>query len=255
MFYHTSMDTIDNVSEDSLRRVGWIAAVSALTIADADERTAHQMASMVCSEGMRRISEAVAVAVDALYSAKGEPIGAAEFDRLSGNHAKRLEHIIRREALAVHSVCRLLAEDAEPDDFIEAQMAAVEEHGSRELVRLENTIDAASGRQSKQRRVSKRLSKAEEEAMAIIPRRRFKGTIDSDTMSEKLGEKRYGWYSEVEDKDSNFSRKMYEMVNLMDGKRTAYDIAEFVSAEYGLTDLKNVLRFLADLKTIGYVQY
>jgi len=255
LYYHTSMDTIDNVSEDSLRRVGWTVAVSALTLADADTRTAHALASMACSEGMRRISEAVAAAVKVLYGAKGESVSAAELDKLAGHHAKRLEHIIRRETLAVRSVCRLFGEGAEPDDFIQAQMTAVGEHGSRELTRLEKTIGAASDRPSKPRRDSERLSKVEKEAMAIVPRRRFKGTIESETMSEKLGEERYGWYSEVEDKDSHFSRKMYELVNLIDGKRTVYDMTRFVSAEYGRTDQKDVLRFFADLKAIGFVKY
>src|SRR4030042_2013351 len=35
LYYHTSMDTIDKVSEDSLKRRGWIATVAALILANA----------------------------------------------------------------------------------------------------------------------------------------------------------------------------------------------------------------------------
>jgi hypothetical protein len=255
MYYHTSMDTIDNVSEDSLRRVGWTVAVSALTLADADTRTAHALASMACSEGMGRISEMVAAAVSELYSSKGELADAAESRRLARYHAARVEHVVSREILAVRSACRLI-EGASPDDFIKEQMADVEEHGSRELLRLERTIavEPAAGR-AKIGQASMRLSKAEKEAMALVPRRRFKGTVDSETMSEMLGEKRYRWYSDVDDRDSNFFRKMYELVNLIDGRRTVYDMTRFVSAEYGQTDQKDVLRFFDDLKTMGFVKY
>ncbi len=255
LFYHTSMDTIDNVSEDSLRRVGWMVAMSALTIADADDRTAHELASMVCSEGMRRISEAVASAVREIYGPKGKSMSVAESDRLVAHHSMRLEHIMDREAFSVLSACKL-AGHARPDDFFRSQVAAIKEHGSREIARFGRTIEALpSIGNAKRRTSSKRLSKAEKDAMTIVPRRRFKGTIDSETMSDLLGEKRIGWYSEVDDKDPHFSRKMYEMVNLMNGKRSAYEMTRFVSAEYGPTDQKDVLRFLSDLKTIGFVKY
>jgi len=58
LFYHTSMDTIDKVSEESLKRVGWIAASAALTLANATFETAFQLASETASKGMIRIEEA-----------------------------------------------------------------------------------------------------------------------------------------------------------------------------------------------------
>jgi hypothetical protein len=57
------------------------------------------------------------------------------------------------------------------------------------------------------------------------------------------------------EKDSLFSKKMYEIVNLMDGKRDLSEITDFVSAEYGHTDHRDVLRFVEDLKRIRLVSY
>src|SRR3972149_928598 len=45
MFYHTSMDTIDKVSSDSLKRVGWITTVAALTLANAGIEEAMLLAN------------------------------------------------------------------------------------------------------------------------------------------------------------------------------------------------------------------
>ncbi|MDH3364461.1 MAG: DUF4910 domain-containing protein [Thermoplasmata archaeon] len=254
LFYHTSMDTIDNVSEDSLRRVGWAAATSALTLASADSRMVRKLAILVCSEGIRRISEAVEAAAMELYEAFDPSDNGVEFNRVAQYHGLRVRHSVRREVRAVLSV-RRLDKAAGSDDFVKSQAEAVEEHGSREQLRLDSIIVAVSDGRASVKRGAMRLSKAEKEAKAIVPRRRFKGTLDADLMSEKLGEERYGWYGKVETKDPQFTRKMYEVVNLMDGRRSLADITEFVSAEYGPTDHKNVLRFVQDLKSIELVTY
>ncbi len=251
MFYHTSMDTIDKVSEDSLRRVGLAVTTSVLTLANADAETVHRIAGMTCSEGMKRISDAVGMAAREMTDLGGKP---AEKRKRAAHHSTRLKHIIEREVRAVRSVSRL-DRAAGTDEFVRGQAAAVAEHGSRELSRLTDIISMSCGSGPTNRARRKGESSTEAQAERTVPRRRFKGTIDTDLMIRKLGEEGYEWYREMDKKDMSFSKKMYEVVNLMDGKRNLNEITDFVSAEYGPTDRRDVLRFVEDLKTIHLVSF
>ena len=89
----------------------------------------------------------------------------------------------------------------------------------------------------------------------LVPKRSFKGTLSSDTFRQALGQKEYEWYELIQEKDLDFNKKMLEIVNFMDGKRTAHDIATAISSEYSATDPERVLKFLKDLKKTGFVTF
>jgi hypothetical protein len=250
MFYHTSQDTMDKVSEDSLRRVGWTTAVSAITLADADAGTARRLAVLSSSEGMKRVSEAVEKAsselADASRSAKDSRSRVA-VARLAMYHRSRLSHVTRRDAAAVRSV-GMLWPGAGSDPFVEAQAAAVEEHGSRELARLNLIADAFVDRSAADDMMRKGPSEDERRAKKMVPVRLFKGSLDAEAMPDVLGGKRCAWHDDAEKRDPLFAKKMFEIINLMDGERDLCEIVEFVSAEYTPTEMEDVLRFVSDLK-------
>jgi aminopeptidase YwaD len=249
MFYHTSMDTLDKVSEDSLRRVGVAVAASLLVMANADQATAHWLSCMTASAGMRRISDAVGVATDEILHADRK---SARVHELVDHHVKRLNHIVVREEQAVRSVARLDKRAAE-DESVERQAEAVRDHGLREQARLVGIVDAYADGRSRAKRGGKGHSGTDVEGAKSVPKRRFKGTIDPDLILAELGEGRYSWYREMEDKDRQFSARLFEIVNLIDGKRSVLDIAEFVSAEFGQTRLCDVLKIVEDLERMRLV--
>ena len=249
-FYHTSMDTMDKVSEDSLRRTGWTVAVSALTLADADTETVHHLASLTCSNAMSRISEAVAEAASVLFGSE-ESEKRARTDG-AARHASKLGHVIRREVGALRSL-RRLDEPSGSDAFVEDQVDAVERHGADELERLGRIVKSACGT----RKPNKMGARTESERLAetIVPRRRFKGTLDEDAIVRALGDAWSDWHAEADSKDSDFSRKTYEMTCLMDGRRTLREIVEFVSAEYGPTDYGDAVRLTEHLGKLKLVTW
>ncbi len=257
LFYHTSLDTIDKVSEESLRRVGWTAAVSALTLADAGTDTVHSLAVLTSSEGMKRITDAVergaSEMLDKRSRQKGRA-GAKELARTALFHTLRISRFTEREVWAVRSLIRLDAE-AGCDAFVERQAVAVSEHGSRELSRLNDMIDAIVGRDAVARLAREGLSEAEKRVKRIVPKRLFKGTLDPEHFAEALGAKRYQWYDEVEQRDASFSKKMYDVLNLMDGERDLCEIGEVVSAQFGPTEMGDLLRFVTDLKAAGLASF
>ena len=253
LFYHTSLDTIDKVSEDSLRRAGWTATVSALVMADADDRTVHGLASLVCSEGMKRISDAVGAAAKALIDAPPVGLGTqSPSDSPVELHRKRLRHIIRREQKTIGSVSRL-DEDACCDEFVERQVAAVTDHGERESSRLESMIETLCDGECTNRLEIEQGVEGGRQMRVLVPTRNFKGSLDSAYVVQELGADRCRWYDDAENRDSLFSRKTYEAVNLMDGRRSIDEIMEFVSAEFGHTDSRDILKFLDDLKEMRLI--
>ncbi|MDQ1371344.1 MAG: hypothetical protein QG582_258 [Candidatus Thermoplasmatota archaeon] len=254
MFYHTSLDTIEKVSEDSLRRVGFAAAVSALTLADAGPDEIHSMAVLTASEGMKRISDAVQKAHSDLLKAKEEGKDArAELEKTVIFNRMRVSKVASREVAAVRSLSKLDA-DAGSDAFVEHQAAAVSGHGSKELSRLNEVIDSVAGKDVTSAVARKAPSKAEAKAKKIVPKRRFKGSLDPGYLADVLGEKRCVWHDDVEKRDASFSKKQYEIVNLMDGERDLCEITEVISAQYGPTQIEDVLRFYSDLRSARLVE-
>jgi DNA-binding PadR family transcriptional regulator len=58
----------------------------------------------------------------------------------------------------------------------------------------------------------------------------------------------------VREKDQDFDKKRAEVLNFIDGKRSVYQIAKSVSAEYSEIDPERVLKFLRDLEKAKLVQ-
>jgi hypothetical protein len=94
-----------------------------------------------------------------------------------------------------------------------------------------------------------------DELKNLVPKRLFKGTLSFDAIRKGLGEKEFEWYREIGEKDKEFDKKSYEILNFMDGKRSLYEILKEVSAEYSETESERALRFLRDLEKIGFVAF
>jgi len=248
MYYHTSMDTIDKVSEDSLRRVGWSTAMAAITLADADALTALRLASLTRARGAARLANAAdEAAQDLLKRPKGNLGGAVEY------HKDRIRHIAWREQGAVRSVKRLVDDDR-LDASIAARCGDLADIGSRELAHLGDVLGHLESELGVRFQENAVVSPAEQEARGTIPRKLFKGTLCSDVLKESLSEDRYRWHAGMENDDVTFSVKMVEVLNFADGRRTVSEITKAVSSEYSMTDVAVVLRYLKDLESIGLVE-
>jgi hypothetical protein len=261
LYYHTSMDTIDKVSENSLKRVGWITTVATLTLADADMEMAYQLANQSAGRGMARLAEASRKAKEELFKKKqdqrliGKPEEhAKELARAARYGTSRIEHIAWREQQAIQSV-RKLAENPELDEYLKKYREDIRAFAQREMANLEMTLDYVAKTLNAKIAQEPEEATAYREAKKTIPRRLFKGSLNTDTFREALGEKEYEWYQDMSEKDPDFTKKTYEMLNFMDAKRSAFEIAEAVSAEYSPTDIEPVLKFMRDLQKTGFIAF
>lgn len=250
LFYHTSGDTIDKVSEDSLKRVGYVTTTAALTLANADAETAYKLALETVTRAHTRIAEATRKATDELYARKDKP---DELAKTAQYNRDRLEHIVWREQQAIKSVISL-GETPELDALIDRLCEGIQTTRKQQADLLEETLNhiaKASGVVLPQIEETQ----ADKEAKTLVPRRLFKGTLSSDHFKRLLGEEEYKWYTEINKQDPAFSKKMSEILNFADGQRNAHAITKAVSAEYTPTNTEHILKFLRDLEKTKLVAF
>jgi len=254
LFYHTSMDSIDKVSEESLKRVGWIATVAALTLANATVEEAVFMVNLTRWGAMKRLQEAGKEAVTALFQENGlSPNELAEkLAKIAFNFKNKMEHIVWREKKAINSAKRLVP-SLELENIIAKCVEDIEHCSKREIARFEEALAHVTKAAGVTLPPQPEETEAAKEAKSLVPKRLFKGTFNSDALKRALGEKEYEWYEEIGKKDKDFRKKMYEIFNFMDGKRTVYDVVKAVSAEYSETNLEHVLKFIHDLEKTNFV--
>jgi aminopeptidase-like protein len=259
MFYHTSMDTIDKVSTDSLRRVGWMATVAALTLANAEAGEALLLAYQTCSRGIARIEETQREAIRTLYEKTSDH---AE-DRSSREQAKtlartvqdlknKIEHVAWREKQAVSSVKRL-AKDRELEIAIQKCVKDIETARKRALSKIEEDTSSLTRTHGLSIPAQIEETEAEKQARSMIPKRRFKGTLAVDTFRQTLGIEEFRWYEDKTAKDEKFPMKRAEMINFTDGKRTLHDIIKAVRAEYSELKTEDALKFIRDLEKTKFI--
>jgi len=255
LYYHTSMDSIDKVDERSLKRVGWITTVAAMTLANATVEDAAFMAKLVRWGGILRLQTAAREATNLIYEAKISDRELPEkLAEISLSYKNKTAHIFSREKKALESV-KKLGTNSELEKLITEFTKDVDHCGRLELARFEEslahmieTTGIALPKEMEDTDKTKR-------ARSLTPKRLINGTLSLDFLKRELGEKQYERYEEIMKKDKSFRKKTYEILNFMDGKRTIYDIFKAVSAEYGKTDLKDVFKFLHDLEKIDLVSF
>lgn len=255
LYYHTSMDSIDKVSENSLKRVGWIATVAALTLANATVEDAIFMANLARWGGISRLQTASKEATALLQKANSLNSELPEkFTTIALDYKDKMEHIVSREKRAIESVKRL-GNSSELEELIARFVEDIDHCGQLEIARFEENLAHAIKTAGVVLPAQLEETEVAKKSKNLIPKRLFKGTLNSDILKRELGEKEYAWYEEIIKKDKDFSKKTYEILNFMDGKRTVYDIAKAVSAEYSQTSLEHVLKFMHDLEKVNLVSF
>jgi hypothetical protein len=261
LYYHTSMDTIDKVSADSLKRVGWIATVAALTLANATSETAFLLADQTASRGMARIEEPRREAVEEFFKKKSDEKFrgkqedlAKELLKTAWHYRNKIEHIAWREQQAVKSVKRL-GESEGLDAFLHKSCEDIAGLGKKEIMRIMQALNFVAEVSGLTIPAKLEETEAIEGLGKLVPKRLFKGTFDTAVLKKELGEKEFEWYQEMDKKDVDLSKKVAEVLNFMDGRRSVYDIVKAVSAEYSETDPKHIMKFLRDMEKVKLVAF
>jgi aminopeptidase-like protein len=257
LYYHSSMDSIDKVSEHSLERVGWIATVASLTLANATIEDALLMAKLARQRGMARLQDASQEASSDVLQAKRNLSSkrlSKELTRIILNFKGKMEHIVWREKKAIESV-KKLETSPELENLLKNYITDIDNLGHLEITRFDEVLTNLTKTTGITVKKRPKETKEIKRARNLIPIRLFKGAFNINALKKALGEAEYAWYEEARKKDPDFGKKMYEIFNFMNGKWTVYKIAKAVSAEYGETSLEHILKILYDLKRIDFISF
>ncbi|MHA1583470.1 MAG: DUF4910 domain-containing protein [Candidatus Baldrarchaeia archaeon] len=236
-FYHSSEDTIDKVDPKVLEKIGVAAACTALICVNPDSEYALRLVSRTLRETLmklKRLEEKALMSKDKhelflLYRS-------ASILKEWGHHAA--------------SSLLLVFEGETLERLVNESIFEIDEV----VLRTENKIRMIAKFQGYD--IEKyELSGKEKEAQKIYPVKKFKGLLPSRILTEQKNEEKNLFYLEKMEKEDILMSQIPEIINLMDGKRSIFDIYLMLFAEYGkanLEDIKHVCDDLKDLKLIDY---
>ncbi len=253
LYYHSSMDSIDKVSEDSLKRVGWIATVAVLTLASATSEDAIIMANLTRMGGLTRIQEAVKKAIADLHKTSNEAPKelAKKLSEIAFSLKNKIEHIMWREKQAIKSVKRIGS--TVELNIITQYAKDIEQKCQLELKRFNEILTYMVKAAGITFPIQSQELEVVKQARKYVPSRLFKGPLSTDALKKAIGEEQFEWLEETSKKDKEFRKKTYEIINFMNGKRSIYDIAKAVSAEYSETNPDYVMKFIQLLEKANFI--
>ncbi len=263
VFHHTNMDTMATCDSTEMKRIIGLAEATCIFLANAGDDDALRIAGEVYSQAVMSLAERTRKSLLLLSQVAQDT---EKRDTLSELYENTREYPMLQASLEKASILKVteLCTQAKSKRFIEElskkldaviemEMKSIEHHFAS-LKNLYTTHD--SGKERKQ---------LYERAAKVTPTRLFKGPLNQDydraryiwnQIEDAAGKDRAKWYEDNKklaggSKDS----KVFEVCNLMDGKRTALDIRNMVSLEFDETDIEYLLNFLDDLEKLGLISY
>ncbi|MFY9554066.1 MAG: DUF4910 domain-containing protein [Blastocatellia bacterium] len=258
VFIHTNNDSPANIDATKMKRSTFIAAASGYFLAHAGAREAARLADEVFSRALSRVPKQRDRA--RALEAGGGPIAADEARNMI---AWSLEH----DAEALASVTMLAPGDRNLETRIEGlvdQLSGMwllltgvlreEKKGKRVVF----TIEPKEPPKEQKPRNPKDASRPRTVTMDYtrIPTRRVKGPMNIyyyDYVAERAGAEDLRVVERVNSRPKG-EIILYEILNLVDGKRSIQAIRDYLSAAYGSVTIEDVSEYLRLLEKIGVVK-
>jgi hypothetical protein len=259
VFIHTNNDTSANIDPTKMKRSTFIAAASGYFLARASADESARLADMMFARAMARVPVERARAKE--IEASG-PEGAEEARNLI---ARSLE----RDAEAIFSVLALVPDDKGLEAKVEG---LVEQLSGAWLLLTGQFSEQRKGKRTvfvlepaEQPKETKNQNKSRNPKDAARPRL---ATAEIVPVRKVIGPMNVYYYDYVADRasqdDLQIVRRisarprgdilMYEMLNLVDGKRNIRAIRDYLAAAYGPVPVEDVYEYLRLLEKIGVVQ-
>lgn len=260
-YYHSSEDTPDKVDPTALKRAELISVATAWALATLDLSEIDALLEYQVAASLERLSIDQQLVVQSLETMNRQ-MEDAELALLVRDAEMLLETQLDREMRAVTSLMRLA-----PAGLDSITTAAFSSSITRAHARLE-----AHGLVIKQRVMETELNRIagdvgrlplpqilpfvsipdRAEAISLVYRRATRGPITDDWFMDHLPVDRRAYYLGGEGRALwGESTLRYEIVNHVDGNRSAQDIWYAVSAAYGPQSLSAIVTYLKDLYTAG----
>jgi len=254
LFHHTNLDTPDKCDPTELKRITSLAMASCLYLANADDMDALRLAQEVYNQSCLRLSQRTHQSIHLIHNLVLTPETRNSIPMVFANvlHYPSLQaEIEAANVLETRELCvnpgtkekiEILAKrlkkraQLEEDELAALYSIFSEQYGMIEIEFPPNDLY--------------------KKASTIRPKRRFKGPLPRNIMQARLSAEDLSWYEANRDKaGTNSGSKTYEIINLMDGKRTVLDIRHIVSCEFDETDVEYVFHYVQDLHKMGLIEF
>jgi hypothetical protein len=247
LYYHTSQDLADKCDPTQLKRVCFIGAAAAYTIAGAGEEMASKIAGEVTGNACSRIGKQLSRAIDEMGTAKKEDFG-LKYKRTKGY----IEAALINEKATLASVTELVPDSPSFTGYLLRLSESVETAGKSALEAFESYAEI-TGRQLGITKIAIKPSALETRAAGIIPE-----------LTPAVTEKGYRGYNEILSNTDPKLREKYpvkgpgldvqELTRLCNGKNSALDIKKLLDSQNRWdSDLQDIVNYIYYLKEAGLV--
>ena len=248
LYYHTSQDLADKCDPTQLKRVCFIGAAAAYTIADADDEMALKIAGETEGNGAARIGAQVERAIDRISDANAKTFEIAY--KLSRGY---IEAAIINEKATAETTTELSRNAAAYNADLAKIVSSLDAIGKGALTGFE-TFAEAKARSLGIKSISFKPTSLETRAKTIIP-----------GQTSLVTENGYRGYSQVISKLDSSVRQKYpvatrgldtqELGRLCNGKNSALDIKKLLDTQMkeGETNLEDIINYIYILKEAGLV--
>jgi hypothetical protein len=254
-YWHLSTDSINNISEEEMRKASLFTAAYAYFVANAGLREALWLAGEIASEAKRKmVEESERFLAKALDSTPAEM--AASIDELGG----KMTFLADRYSASIDSLDRLLsdeeAKDASP--YMKDLKGELEEAGRAEHDRAKdvaNRVAEASGQKIKP--YKRTLTEAERKASKMVVKRLFKGGPVPIYSREKS-------YMDVDQLDAFDELKRSKKTPgrtdeilatyWLNGERNLLEVCELVRNETDEVDVDYLVRYFPFMSRFGWFE-
>jgi hypothetical protein len=248
-YYHTSEDIANKCDATQMKRVCFIGAAAAYTIASADDLLAARIAADITGNGTQRIGKQLDRAVDALDRAPEADF--ASVYRLSRTY---IEAAVINEKATLASTLELASDKRGFNTFITEQSAAIDAAGKATLASFESYMKRRAGAIGQKPVVLAKPTQLETRAATMIPRE-----------TPLVKESSYRGYSQVLSGVDSSVREKYpitgrlnthELSRMCNGVNSALDIKKLLDAQMtsGETNLQDIINYIGLLSEAGLVE-
>ncbi|UCE42279.1 MAG: DUF4910 domain-containing protein [Candidatus Aminicenantes bacterium] len=254
VFHHSNYDTPDKCDPTEMKRITSLALASSLFIANADDQDAINIAREVFSRACSRMTERTNNSIRLIHQFAEHPEKRKNLPEIYSNVTRYPVVHAQIERANLTEIKELCQEDR-TKQMIDEMAKALDNQARTEYEKINYSHGLYLhhyGIDGKKFRPNEFYQRA----AIVIPERHFKGPLVSSEMREKMSEEYNEWLAENGAKIGGYSgSKQFEIVNLMDGKRSLLKIRDIVSCEFDETDIEFVFRFAQELERLGLITF
>ncbi len=250
-FYHTSADTLDKVSPDSLARAGTVAAAYAYFIAVAGQAEIEWLAHEMLVRFRERLSRVVQNAILDWWARGEDWEGRDSLAKLE----RQVAFLLDRHRVALQGLIRLSETTTSLSDMhyydasrfanLEIDRARLwsKQHGAD----LEAEVKPGSTAET---------DAWEQQAAQMTPRRLYRGPASMiGGMATLSAAERSEWYELLDSRKIGGFTIPVLAEYWADGRRTALEIVDLVEMELGIRDAELIVRRFELLQKLGLVEF